>query len=239
MLASSRKALAHGFSVGLGAARENLLPGLLIQALMLLLVIGYYLHWPTTWLLDVLARAKAAGGLWFAFFASGFCGGVLSELCLVYLLQKGRWLEGNFESLVFKFFLIGLGGAEVSLFYAWLAHVLGNQAEWHVVVAKVLLDQFGFTMFVACPSNAIAIHWKNARYRAAAWLDFFTPKFLGEQFLPLLLVNWCFWIPTTGLIYSLPLALQLPLFLLALAIWGLLLISTMARRHPEIEAVQG
>ena len=239
MLASSRQALADGFSVGFRAARENLLPALVIQAAMLLLVIGYYLHWPTTLLLEVLASAKAAGGLWFAFFASGFCGGILSELCLVYLLQKGHWRTGNLESLGFKFLLIGLGGTGASLLYTWLARVLGNQADWHIVAAKVLIDQLGYTMLLNCPVNALSFHWKNSRYRGAAWRDLFDPKFIGTQLLPLQLVNWCFWFPTTGLVYSLPLSLQLPLFLLALTIWGLLMVSTMARRHPEIEAVKG
>lgn len=40
--------------------------------------------------------------------------------------------------------------------------------------------------------------------------------------MPTLLTNWV-WIPLTAMIYSLPLALQFPLFSLALTFWVLLL----------------
>jgi hypothetical protein len=47
--------------------------------------------------------------------------------------------------------------------------------------------------------------------------------FFIERMLPILVTNWMFWIPGVVLIYSMPQMLQTPLFILATAIWGLLL----------------
>ncbi len=108
-LTSLASLFRHGISVGLRAGRENLLPGLSIQFLMLLLVIGYYRHWPSTALLDLLARLKAEGGHLFAFVASGLFAGVLAEGFRVVFLQRGRIERGNWEEMAFRFGLIGLG----------------------------------------------------------------------------------------------------------------------------------
>jgi len=41
--------------------------------------------------------------------------------------------------------------------------------------------------------------------------------------LPVLVSNWCFWIPMSILIYCFPTTLQLPLGILATSIWSMLL----------------
>ena len=47
-----------------------------------------------------------------------------------------------------------------------------------------------------------------------------------DKILPTLLATWAVWIPLMAIIYSLPLALQFPLFGLALSFWVLLLITS-------------
>jgi hypothetical protein len=41
--------------------------------------------------------------------------------------------------------------------------------------------------------------------------------------LPVLVSNWCFWIPMAVLTYCFPTSLQLPLEILATAIWSMLI----------------
>ena len=42
--------------------------------------------------------------------------------------------------------------------------------------------------------------------------------------LPLLLPNWCFWVPMVTIVYALPAALQFLLFVLLLAAWSLIMV---------------
>jgi hypothetical protein len=232
MIGTLRAALRQGLSRGWAAARENLLPGLFIQALMALLVVGYYRQWPTTALLDFLAGRKRAWGIAFSFLASGIFGGILSEGCKIAFLQHGRWRRGNGEDLVFKFVLVGFCGICSDTFYLAMAHLLGTVVTPGVVLAKAALDQFVYSAFFSVPLVAIVTHWKNGGYRASAWADFRTAAFFTGQVIPLLITNWCFWGPLVFLLYALPLPLQLPLFLLALTVWGLLFVSVTARRAP-------
>ncbi|MDA7933290.1 hypothetical protein N9B58_00285, partial [bacterium] len=53
------KDLEKPWEAGLRAARANLLPGLILQLIMLALLLGYYFYPPTTELLNKLADLKA------------------------------------------------------------------------------------------------------------------------------------------------------------------------------------
>ncbi len=46
--------------------------------------------------------------------------------------------------------------------------------------------------------------------------------FFTERFLPVLVTNWMFWVPTVSFVYLMPTALQPPLAAFATAIWGIL-----------------
>jgi hypothetical protein len=55
--------------------------------------------------------------------------------------------------------------------------------------------------------------------------------------VPTLLATWAVWIPVVAIIYSLPLALQFPLFSLALTFWVLLLTymtNSFAMKHTHV-----
>ena len=61
---------------GLRAARANLLPGLVLQALALALVLAYYWHAPTHGIVDRLSALRVDLGLVSGILSTGFCGGV-------------------------------------------------------------------------------------------------------------------------------------------------------------------
>ena len=64
----------------------------------------------------------------------------------------------------------------------------------------------------------------------------FTWKHYLDKIVPTLLATWTVWVPLTAIIYSLPLALQFPLFSIALSFWVLLLIYMTNRFSGKIEA---
>jgi len=65
---------------GLRAARANLLPGLFVQAIMLSLVLGYYLLPATRELLDHLAAMKARWGFLYSAVSAVIAGAVIPTL---------------------------------------------------------------------------------------------------------------------------------------------------------------
>src|SRR5260370_33640685 len=66
--------------------------------------------------------------------------------------------------------------------------------------------------------------------------DLFTWRHYRDKIIPTLLATWAVWIPLMAIIYSLPLALQFPLFGLALSFWVLLLTYMTNRFAGKIEA---
>ncbi len=76
----------------------------------------------------------------------------------------------------------------------------------------------------------LALGWEAARANAL-------PALIIQAFmLALLPASWAVWIPLMAIIYSLPLALQFPLFGLALTFWVLLLTYMTNRFAGKIQA---
>ncbi|HSH38880.1 MAG TPA: hypothetical protein VK993_08845, partial [Chthoniobacterales bacterium] len=117
----------------------------------------------------------------------------------------------------------GVDGITVDLLYRGLAAWLGDEATPAVVIAKICIDQFVYNVFFAAPYGVIAYEWKNCGFSFAAIRHCFTFEYYRDKIVPTLLMTWAIWIPLIAVIYSLPLALQFPLFSLALTFWVLLL----------------
>ena len=210
-------------TIGWEAVRANALPALLIQAVMLAILAGYYLHPPFAALLNALAEVKRANGLAFVITASVLAGSILPELLLVLLFQRGRMQRQNFRHVLFTTPVWAVAGISVDLLYRGLAALLGDEATLGVVLAKICIDQFVYNVLFAAPYAVIAYEWKNRGFSFAAIRHCFTLEYYKDKIVPTLLTTWAVWIPLIAMIYSLPLALQFPLFSLALTLWVLLL----------------
>ena len=208
---------------GLRAARQNLIPMLVLEAAMALLVLAYY-FWPAgEAVLTQYAAWQQKGGVLIAALATGVAGGVISELSLVYFQDRGRWSHEHLENLGFKLILFAISGAIVYEFYRWQAVWFGQGNTWSVLVPKVCVDQFCFTVFWSVPYMTLMTRWQTLRYSGKLLWKELNWDFVTERMLPVLVTNWMFWIPGVSLIYSMPLNLQTPLFIFATAIWGILL----------------
>ncbi|MCA1596057.1 MAG: hypothetical protein LC772_06500, partial [Chloroflexi bacterium] len=73
------------------------------------------------------------------------------------------------------------------------------------------------------PYGVLAYQWKNSGYSFAALRQSLSFIYYREKVVPALCTTWAVWIPLMAIIYSVPLALQFPLFSLALSFWVLLL----------------
>jgi hypothetical protein len=224
--------------LGLGweAARANALPALIIQALMLMLLVAFYTNHTALTALSRLADLKRSHGILFVIIASVTAGALVPELFLILFFQKGRPNRRNLRNLVFTVPVWGLDGTLVDLLYRTQAAWFGDTAALPVIAAKICVDQFGYNPFFAAPFGVLTYEWKNSGISFQPVRDLFTWKHYRDKIIPTLLATWAVWIPLMAIIYSLPLALQFPLFGLALTFWVLLLTYMTNRFAGKIEA---
>lgn len=223
-------------SIGWEAARANALPALFIQTMMLALLVAYYTNQNVAWALDQLAQYKRAHGLGFVILASIAAGAILPEIFLIAFFQRGRPQRRNLRNLLFTVPIWGFDGSLVDLLYRSEAAWLGDVVTLPVVVAKICVDQFGYNPLFAAPFGVLTYEWKNSGVSLKPVRDLFTWKHYRDKIIPTLLATWAVWIPVMAIIYSLPLALQFPLFGLALSFWVLLLTYMTNRFAGKLEA---
>jgi hypothetical protein len=222
--------------IGCEAARANVVPALIIQAIMLALLIAYYTSDTASSALSQLAEFKRAHGLLFVIITSVTAGALVPELFLILFFQRGRPTLRNLRNLLFTVPVWGFDGTLVDLLYRSEAAWFGDVVTLPVVTAKICVDQFGYNPFFAAPFGVLTYEWKNSGISMQPLRHLFTFAHYQNKILPTLLATWAVWIPLMAIIYSLPLALQFPLFGLALSFWVLLLTYMTNRFAGKIEA---
>ena len=210
------------WAAGLRAARANLVPGLLVQAMMLALLLAYYFYPPTHDWLDRLAALKARWGYGYSAVASIIAGAVIPETMRIFVFQNASVRRSNVRNLLFTMPFWCFMGVVVDYFYRQQAVWFGAEATFQVVWKKVLVDQFLYNPLFAAPVTAWLYDWKNSSFRMAGTARFFTGAYYQETVIATLFATWGVWIPIVSILYSLPSLLQIPLFALALSLWVML-----------------
>jgi hypothetical protein len=223
-------------AIGWEAARANAMPALLIQAMMLALLVAYYANHSLAAALLQFAEFKRTHGLLFVIIASITAGALIPEFFLVLFFQRGRPQLRNLRNLLFTIPVWGFDGSLVDLLYRSEAAWFGDVVTLPVVAAKICVDQFGYNPFFAAPFGVLTYEWKNSGISTRPIRELFTWKHYRDKIIPTLLATWAVWIPLMAVIYSLPLALQFPLFGLALSFWVLLLTYMTNRFAGKIKA---
>lgn len=233
-MASLKSRHRTSLTIGWEAARANLAPALLIQGLMLGLLAGYYLSPAVAGLLNDFAAYKVRHGFTFVVIAAVAAGALVPELFLIFFFQHGRPARQNLRNLLFTVPIWAIDGSLVDLLYRSEAAWLGDVATLPVVLGKICIDQFGYNPFFAAPFGVLTYEWKNSGFSLESLVRGFSWGHYRDKIVPTLFATWSVWIPLMAIIYSLPLALQFPLFSLALTFWVLLLTymtNTFAIRH--------
>jgi hypothetical protein len=223
-------------TLGWEAARANAVPALIIQAIMLALFVAYYTNHAAFRALNQLAHYKASHGLYFVIAASIMAGAIIPEIFLILFFQRGRANRRNLRNLLFTVPVWGFDGTLVDLLYWNQAVWFGDVVTLPVVCAKICVDQFGYNPFFAAPFGVLTYEWKNNGISLGPVGQLFTLAHYRDKILPTLVATWAVWIPLMAIIYSLPLALQFPLFGLALSFWVLLLTYMTNRFAGKIKA---
>ncbi|MDD2763007.1 MAG: hypothetical protein PHE83_03410 [Opitutaceae bacterium] len=217
------------WKVGLRGARANLVPGLVLQAVALAVVLAYYRHAPTRAAFAQLVAFRADAGFLFGIISTALFGGVLPFFYLR-LHPASRSQYGWPQGLLLTAFW-GYKGLEVEILYRILAHVVGEGHDAATIIAKTLLDQLVYGPVLAVPLTVLAYKWNALDFSCRAVLaDFRVPGWYARSVLPTLIANLGVWLPAVAIIYALPTPLQLPLQNLVLCFFTLLLAHLNRRR---------
>jgi len=219
------------WQAGLRGARANLVPGLVLQAVALALVLAYYFHPSTRAVFEQVMAFRARTGFAFGIVSTGLFGGLLPYF---YLRSSpdSRSQYGWRQALLLTGFW-GYKGLEIEIWYRILAHVVGTGHDMLTIVTKSFLDQLVYCPVYAVPLTVLAYKWNALDFDLrGVWTDFRTPGWYARSVLPTLIANIGVWIPAVAIIYALPTPLQLPLQNLVLFFFTLLLAHLNRRRRP-------
>lgn len=227
MIAS--KNTASPWSKTAAAAKANLLPGLALQTFALAVVLAYYFHPGTHDLLNQLADFKNRLGYRYSIIATSICGGVIPSLYLI--LNPNTRKDTPYSHIWFYVIFWAYKGFEVDLLYRAQGWMFGVEPTLGVIVGKVMVDQVLYNPIWAAPLGLFVFHWKESGFHISSLLDLDKLDFLRRNMPMGLLATWIIWLPAVAIIYSLPAALQIPLFNIVLCFFSLLYISLTRKKN--------
>lgn len=206
--------------------RQNRAPCVMLNVLAVALVVSYY-RWPA--LAGVWEAVGAFKTRWSFAFSCGstmFAAALmpsLIQLAMGTLPAAGRW-----QRLGLLMLFWGYRGMEIDLFYRFQSWLFGHGHDARTLITKVAVDQFIISPVWFVPTYLIALRWVDlgaswSRTRASLDREFWT-----RTCPTVLITNWLIWIPAVALIYSLPAALQFPLFSVFMCCF-ILIVTVMAK----------
>ena len=209
------------WSAGLRGARANLVPGLILQLFALTLLLAYYNHTPTREWCTRLAAFRTEKGFLFSVVSTAIFGGILP--CLYMKLCPGTRSRYNLKQNLILILFWAYKGIEVDLWYSLLARFVGSGTGFRTIAIKTSLDQFVISPLYFVPATVIVYGWLESHFNTALiFADYKRTGWYRRSVLPMLISNLGVWLPTVCIIYSLPSALQLPLFSIVLCFYTLI-----------------
>ena len=205
------------------AAKANLLPGLLLQCLMLVFFSLYVAHEGTKQFLGHVAHVKHEAGYAFAFVSYVFAGAFLPEILRIGFFQSGKATRRNLWLFLTAVPLWGVMGMLVDLLYRMQSVWFGTGHNWETLFFKLLVDQLLFSPFVSAPLIAAWLLLRDHRFRSSAFPKIFCANFVLEKVFPVVVAGWCVWVPGVLFVYSMPPLLQIPVAVFIQVFWVLIL----------------
>ncbi|HEY8922942.1 MAG TPA: hypothetical protein VIU64_01105, partial [Polyangia bacterium] len=186
---------------------------------------------------DAAAAAKARGGLAFAALTGALAGGWLPEIAKALADPRARRVRGRWGGVAFNTAFFAVNGVVVDGLYRLESYLFGSQGTLGTVAAKVAFDQLVFSPTWLLIIVALFI-WRQHGFSVARTRPLLGDGFYRRRVLPLLLPNWCFWVPMVTIVYALPAALQFLLFVLLLAAWSLIMVFIAEGRDSDASSVR-
>ncbi len=212
----------HPLALGLAAMRAYFVPGLILWAAGLAIVLAYFFAPPVQSWLDRVGALKHSLGVWYSIPALAFFAGFL-PFCLQ-ALSADRRRTFALSQLAFLVVFWGIKGAEVDLLYRLQVVLFGDNRAPLTVVQKVAVDQFVYVPLWAIPSTVLPYLWANKGFRLGPVREALGGRWYRDLVLPVMLGNWMVWIPAVSLIYLFPEPLQLPMQNIIACLWACMML---------------
>jgi len=212
---------SHFLAPAFRGVRANLVPGLILQACSLALVISYYEVDSVRQMLTRVGELKVQHGYVYAALSTSLFAGIIPYLVLRLTGRHDR--QRPMRELAFFVGYWLYRGLEVDLFYRLQTAWFGDEASVTVIVQKVIVDQFVYNPLWASPSQMVAFLWKDSGYSLTRMRVSLEQQSLLSRTVLVLVTTWSIWVPAVAIIYMLPAPLQLPLCNLVGCFWCLLL----------------
>jgi len=207
---------------GLAGARANLVPGLVLQAFALALVLGYYFAPGVADALKHFEEFRFRVGLPYSMISTALFGGLIPWLYIkANPATRHRFNMAQGGGLVVFW---AYKGFELHWLYTGMAALFGHDNSFSTVVTKVVVDQAIYGPLLAAPGMWLAYKWvENHLAIAPIIASIRQPGWFLRELLPVIIANLGVWLPTVSIIYTLPTVLQLPLENLVLCFFTLML----------------
>lgn len=201
--------------------KVNLVPGLILQTFAIALVVLYYNFDPVKNFCNDIANLKTKYGYFFSAVSTALFGGFLPWLYMVYRgdIKKELCLSHGLFFFLFWFYK----GMEVDFLYRMQAVMFGEGTDFATISKKVAFDQFVYNLFYACASITICYMWKDNHFSFKETKKKINKETLTITLPSVIVSTWIVWLPTTAIVYSLPAALQVPLFNIVLCFFVLMI----------------
>jgi hypothetical protein len=193
------------------AIKVNLMPGLALQIFALSIVLCYFFYAPAQPIFDSIGALKLKYSTSFAIISTAIFGGLLP---FAILFLKKRVTKSVIWHFLFNILLWAFMGWLIDGFYQLQAFIFGTGVDFWTIVKKTSLDQFVFSVFITSPFITAMYIWRETNFNGEKTRNELSVSFFS---------TWIVWLPAVTLIYSMPLALQLPLFNLVLCFFVLLI----------------
>ena len=216
-----RSHLREVVRLGWGGAKSNILPGAVLWAIGLVLVISYYQIHTVAEILDQLGDFKLRSSPWFAILSTALFGSIIPWLVQNFFLKGGE--KQPFRQVPWLLLFWGFHGWQVDWLYRIQAELFGNKIDFQTILKKTLVDEFIWVPFFAVWQLVLGYLFIEKDGSVKEFKAALKQKPFFDRVIPLMIANWVVWIPAVSLIYLFPLPLQLPLMNIILALWCLIL----------------
>lgn len=220
-------------NAALAALKANLVPGVILQALMASMALAYLFHPPSRTCFEDLAVLRSRWGLIFSFIGTSLASSILPEVLRLLLPKTNqRNAPGLASRLLFGIPFWGLIGMQVDLFYRLQYLLFGPSDTLAIIAKKVLVDAFVYCPLLAIPQAVCIFLWRDHAFSFRGFHGHRPIRFYALKIFPVLIANWMVWIPLITIIYSLPPALGIPFFIVAQSFWVMVFTTlSMKRQH--------
>jgi hypothetical protein len=219
------------------AIRSNFLPGLILQAVMLVGVAFYLFHDGFRSGLAGVAEMKRQMGYAFAFVSYVIAGAALPETMKILCFQGLLPNRQNFKDFAIAAPFFGMFGVLIDALYRLQITLFGAGNDLATIIKKVAFDQFVFSPFLGMPVTLVYFAWAVGGFRWRALLRGAALPGLAWRVLTVQSAGWIVWIPAVSIIYALPPLLQIPAAVTVTAFWVLILTTIRIRQEnaPNLE----